>query len=375
MDNKTIQDARIAIVHDWAWAMRGGEAVLEVLCELFPKADLYMIFGDPKKLSPVIRERKICTTWLQKIPFIRKFYRYTYFLWPSAIEGFDFNGYDLVLTSSSCAAKGVITPYNVKQICYMHTPTRYAWDQSWEYFNPKNFSWWKRQVIPYFLNYLRIWDYTSSLRIDTLIVNSNTVWNRVEKYYKRKPDFSLNPPVDVDKFYSSDDREDYYLSVAPYEPNKGGRYLINAAIKYGFRLKLIGEGSMRKSLEKLAKKHKNIEFLGRVSNETKYELFSKARGFIMPGVEDFGITLLEALASGTPIVAYKKGGALDVVQDGVNGVLYSDQSEESLYGGIQNLEGLIEKKGVPRLEMRKYAGGFSRERFKAELMRIIEKSI
>lgn len=330
-----LKKLKVAIFHDWAWAMRGGENCLDVFCEIFPQADLYMIFGDKTKLWPNIQKHKFTFSFLQKFPFIKKYYRYSYFLYPIATESFCFNDYDLVLSTSSGASKGAITPYNVPHISYMFTPTRYAWDQYWEYFRPEHFTLWKRLVIPFFLVFLRVWDQASAQRPDYIIAISEIVKKRIEKYYKRKVDRIIYPPVDMKKAVLSEEKDDYYTAIAPFEPNKGGDLMINVAIKEKLKLVLIGDGSLRKKYEKLAKGYENIIFAGRVNDEEKNKILSKARGFLFCGVEDFGITVLEANACGTPVIAYAKGGAIETVIEGETGTFFYKQDVESLADAIK----------------------------------------
>lgn len=369
------ENLKVAIVHDWAYKMTGGEKVLEVICEMFPQADVFMMMGDATKLSKSIQAHKITFSFIQKIPFINKFHRYTYFLWPIAIESFNFNQYDLVISSSACAAKGVITGLDTKHVCYMHTPMRYAWDMTWTYFNPRNFSWWKRLVIPFFLTFLRVWDFASTARIDTLAVNSTTSLKRVKKYYRRDEATIVYPPVYVDMCKVSDKKEDYFVSIAPFEPNKRGDLVVEVAKKTGIKLKIIGKGSLMKSLQKSASGFNNIEFLGFISEEEKFNLISRAKGLFFVGIEDFGIVPVEAIASGTPVIAYAKGGALDTVIDEKTGVLFYEQSVEAIEEAIKRLDKAVEKSVFNVKYMRKFVEKFSKERFINEMYGLIENTL
>ncbi|MBD3329220.1 glycosyltransferase [Candidatus Dojkabacteria bacterium] len=373
---------KVAIVHDFAWKMRGGERVVETFCKMYPKADLYMLCGDKSSLSPEIRMHKITFSWLNGLPFIRKFYRYTYPLWPSAIESFDLNAYDLVISSSSVAAKGVLTNPDTLHVCYMHAAMRYAWDQTWTYFNPNNFAKWKLPIISYFLKNLRIWDVAAQARVDRLVANSNFTAARVRKYYKRKPDAVIFPPVKIPKLIppSHEDRkgEKYYVAISPFEPNKGGRLIIEFARLTGAHVKLLGDGSLKKELERDCRDCENIEFCGWVNENEKIKVLAGATALIFAGVEDFGIAPVEAMACGTPVVAYKKGGALDTViaEEGKTrtGTFFDVQSALSLAKAVEDLQKIWENGDIEPALIRDWTLSFDEGRFVKEISEFIENS-
>ncbi len=369
---------RVAVVHDWLLQARGAERVVESILELYPQADIFTLFYDEKRMIkefPILKGRKITTTWLNYLPFIKKIYKYTYFLWPMAIESLDFRGYDLVISSSACASKGIITGVDTPHICYMHTPMRYAWDQTFDYFNPENFSWWKRMVIPFFVHYIRMWDVTSTSRIDYLIANSDFIAKRVMKYYRREADEVVYPPVYVERADYTKKKSNYYFAIAPYEENKGGRLMVDAAIKYGFNLKIAGDGGLKKELEKKAKGYNNIEFLGYISEDAKWDYLAKAKGFLFCGVEDFGIVTLEAMASGTAAIALKKGGALSTVKDGVNGTFFNESTVEDFKEAMDRFEQLYNKGVFVPKDLNRYATGFNKEVFQKKIRNIVSKLI
>ena len=366
-NEKTPQNLKIAIVYDWLYRMAGGERCIDGLCEIFPEAEIFVMFGSEKELLPNMKGHKIHYSFLQKFPFLRKFYRYTYFLWPSAIETFKFEDFDIVLSVSHSVAKGVVVPENIPHISYVFTPMRYAWDMSYEYFNKKNFSVLKQLGINLFLPYLRFWDYYSSKRLRKVAVISKFAGSRVRKYYKMDYDRIINPPVDIENAVYSEILGDYCVAMAPFEPNKYGDVIIDAAKYSGFKLKLIGDGSMKKKLEKSAKGFRNIEFLGRVSEKEKFKILSRALGFITMGTEDFGIAPVEAQACGIPVIGYNEGGIKETVIDDKTGILLDNRTKESLSKAIEDLEIKLSMKYFDRKFIANHAKQFSKERYLKEM--------
>lgn len=369
----TENSPKIAIVTEWLWSFRGNEKVLDDLLDIFPQAEVYALFGDTRSFQQTknIKNKNINYSFLQKFPLIKKYYRYTYFLWPIAIEGFDFKEYDIVFSLSTSVAKGVITGVDTTHICYMSASMRYAWDLKENYFNKQNFSLWKRLVIPFFLNYLRVWDFSSNKRIDYLIANSNFTKDRVFKYYKQKVDAVIFPPVADPIILGSKKKSNYYYYNSALEPNKGIINLINCAIKYGFNLKVAGDGSLRNQVKKLAKRHKNIEILGWVTDEEKYRRMEECIAFIFPSIEDFGIVSLEAISVGTPVIALDYGGAKDTVIDGKTGILIKSQTPEDIYEGIKRLRKVKFEKNV----IRKHFEKFRFENFKKDILSVYNKFV
>jgi glycosyltransferase involved in cell wall biosynthesis len=355
---------KVAIVHDWLTYYAGAERALDAILETYPDADLYALFGNTKNFPESIRKKEVRYSWLNRLPFAKRFklYRYLYFLFPLAIEQFDFSEYDLVISSSFSVAHGVIVPHGVKHITYMYSPMRYAWDQYHQYFFTGLFSWWKKLVIPIFVNLLRMWDVSAINRSDKIVTISSFVSKRLEQYYSRKPDGVIHPPVDLKGAKVIKDKQDYYLSIAPFEPNKGGELLIKTAIETGINLKIIGRGTLEKRLKRLAKGNKNFEFLGYVDEKEKWKLVSNAKALLMAGIEDFGIVNVEALACGTPVIANAGGGALDTVEDGKTGVLFREDCVEGFKGAIKRFESM-------RFDVKymvKFAKKFEKEMFKEE---------
>ncbi len=317
---------RVALVHDWLTGMRGGEKVLEAIAALVPNAPIYTLVHVPGSVSGALEAHPIHTSFLQRAPGIGRHYRHYLPFFPSAIEDFDLGAFDLILSTSHAVAKGVIPPPGAYHLCYCHTPMRYAWDQEHTYF-PR-----RRGVIArlrqLILTALRVWDVAAVPRVDQFLANSRFVAERIARYYGRAAQV-LPPPVDVESFTcdqaearAQDDppSHEYGLMVTALAPYKRVELAIAACARLGLELRIIGTGPEMHRLERLAGPHTRL--LGRVDDDTLRRLYRRAGLFLQPGVEDFGIASVEALASGTPVVANRRGGILDIVEDGEHGVLY-----------------------------------------------------
>jgi len=355
---------RTALVHDWLTGMRGGEKVLEEMLDFFPAAPIYTLVHLPGRLSRKIERRTIHTSFLQGAPGIAKHYRRYLPLFPAAIEDFDLSGYDLVISTSHCVAKGVIPPPEAFHICYCHTPMRYAWDQEHAYFPRRHGP--VARLRSAVLTRLRTWDTASSVRVDLFLANSNFVADRIRRYYGRDAEV-LHPPVDTD-FYTPGDEPstsgDYLLAVAALSPYKRLAEAIGACESLGVELRIVGDGPQRAELEALAGPHTRL--LGHVDDTTLRELYRGARAVVQPAIEDFGITAVEALACGTPLIAQAVGGVLDIVRDGTDGTLYN--------GGQEALAAAIDKFGeflFNKLDARQRAEEFSQIRFQQRFESIL----
>ncbi len=341
----TKENPKIALVHDWLTGMRGGEKVLEAMCEIWPKADLYTLLHIPGKLSVPIERMNIHTSFIQKLPFAASKYRHYLPLFPTAIESFDLRGYDMVISTSHCVAKGVITAPHTCHISYLHTPMRYVWDLYEDYFGPQRVrSGLTRALIHLFAGYLRLWDAATANRVDAYASNSRFVAKRIAKYYRREATV-INPPVDVARYRPGKRVGDYYLIVSAMAPYKRLDLAVKAASAKGFALKVVGIGEDMKALKAIA--GPTVEFLGWRSGEELTELYRECRAFLFPGQEDFGITPVEAQACGRPVIAYASGGALETVRgvfpgekitDDATGVFFREQTPESLIEAIEFYE-------------------------------------
>jgi glycosyltransferase involved in cell wall biosynthesis len=354
---------RTAIVHYWLLNWRGGEKVLESLCRLLPDADIFTLFYDPRAVTPEIRRHKITTSFLNPL---RRQYRHLLPLMPLALEQFDLRGYDLVISSESGPAKGVLTSSSTRHICYCHTPMRYLWDLYPAYAK----EWipaWKRLLLAPVSNYLRLWDFASAARVDEFIANSENVRRRMQRAWRRDSRV-IYPPVAVENFYWREP-EDYYLVVSELVPYKRVDMAVRAFGRLGRRLRIVGDGPEFKHLKRIATG--DIEFCGRVSDVELRDLMARSRALIMPGEEDFGMTAVESLASGKPVIALGRGGALESVPtaEPLGGVLYDQAEEGQLVDAVRRFE-KIEAQVRPR-ELQAWADQFSEEQFLANMREVL----
>ncbi len=313
---------RVALVHYWLLGMRGGEKVLEAICRILPQADIFTLFYDPEKISPLIRSRNVHASFLNPL---RGCYQSVLPLMPLGLESFDLRSYDLVISSESGPAKGVITSSSTRHICYSHSPMRYLWELYPAYRYDFGRSTFARAVMAPFESYLRTWDYSTSARVDTFVANSWNVRKRLWRIYRRRASV-VHPPVAIHSF-SHAPSEGYFLIVSEMVAYKRLDYAIRTFSRNGRRLKVVGDGPEYRALRRHA--GANIEFCGRVPDAELRDLYSRCAALIVPGEEDFGITMVESLASGKPVIAVGKGGALEIVRDGC-GILYDEPDEASL---------------------------------------------
>ena len=353
---------RTAIVHYWLLNRRGGEKVLDALCRLLPDADIFTLFCDPESLSPAVRSHRIVTSFLNPL---RSRYRSLLPLMPMALESFDLRGYDLVVSSESGPAKGVITPSDARHVCYCHTPMRYLWDLYPAYRNEWTRSPWKRALMTPVANYLRLWDYSSAARVDRFVANSRNVQARIWKTYRRESEV-IYPPVDVSSFYCQP-AEDYALAVSELVAYKRIDTLVRCFSRSGRRLKIAGGGPEFRALRAIGSP--NVEFLGRVSDEELRELYARCRFFLLPGEEDFGITAVEALSSGKPVVALGRGGALETVPF-FGGVFYGAPEEDAIAEAIARLESMEES--IRPADLQAWARQFSEEEFTRRMSAVLK---
>ena len=361
----TLGNLRVALVHHWLVRMRGGEKVLEALCQIFPQADIYTLVFDPSELPASIRQHRITTSWIQKLPWAKKYYTQYLPFFPFAIEQFELSGYDLVISSEAGVSKGVLTRPETCHICYCHTPMRYAWSAYHVYLQAVH-SPFRRRLIPFVMNYLRLWDWVSSSRVDYYIANSQNVANRIRKYYRREAPV-IYPPVATTDFGQAGAIEDYYLAVGQLVPYKRFDLAVDAFNQLGRPLLIVGDGPEYSRLQRKA--GKNIKLLRRTSDEKLKECLSGGRALIFPGEEDFGMIAVEAHACGRPVIALARGGALEIVIPELNGIFFAEETASSLAEAVVRFES-IEAKFQPRI-IQETARPFREARFEREIRNFI----
>lgn len=345
---------RVALVHDYLNQYGGAERVLEALHDLFPTAPVYTSIFDPTTMPAAYRTWDIRTSFMQQLPAWRTQFRRYVALYPTAFERFDLSGYDLIISSSSAFAKGIIPRPGALHICYCHTPMRFAWRTD-DYVAREQINGIQAHLLPFLLNYLRIWDTVSVNRVDLFVANSHEVAGRIARYYRR-PAKVIPPPVDLPP-YEPQPPEEFYLAGGRLIPYKRLELAIEAFNRLRLPLKIFGDGRDRARLERMA--GPNIEFLGWVDEATRLDLFARCRAFIFPGEEDFGITPLEVLAVGRPVIAYAAGGALETLIEGVTGRFFYQPTAAALAAAVA----LSRTDTIDPLVLRRHAEQFSRERF------------
>jgi glycosyltransferase involved in cell wall biosynthesis len=349
---------RVALVHYWLLGQRGGEKVLEAIARLYPEADIFTLFYDPEAVSPYLRTREIYTSVLNPL---RKIHRALLPLMPLALESFDLRSYDLVISSESGPAKGVLTSAKARHVCYCHTPMRYLWELSAEY-RAHSRTALGQALFAISANYLRLWDYAAAARVDRFLANSRNVRQRIWKTWRRKAAV-VYPPVDVETFRHAPS-QDYYLIVSELVSYKRIDEAVRVFAQNGRKLKIAGGGPDFRTLKRSAAP--NIEFCGRVPDPELRDLYAHSSALIVPGEEDFGITMVEALASGKPVIALARGGAFEIVQNGC-GLLY----EESLESAIRKFERVEHLFDPALLTLR--AAEFSQARFAARFLEALNR--
>jgi len=355
---------RCAIVHYWLLGMRGGEKVVEALCRLLPEPDIFTLFYDPERVSPFLRSHRVTTSFLNPL---RRHHRSLLPLMPLALEHFDLRGYDLVISSESGPAKGVITAAQTRHICYCHTPMRYLWDLYPAYLHEWTRSPVKRALMATLTGYLRLWDQSSAAHVDEFIANSHNVQNRIWKAYRRDSDV-IYPPVAVEDFWTGVP-QDYYLIVSELVAYKRIADAVRYCSRTGRRLRIVGDGPQYRELRNLA--GPSVQFCGRVPDIELRKLYAHSRALLVPGEEDFGIAAVEALASGKPIIGVGRGGVLESAPR-INpraGFFYREAGDEGLRTAIEEFE--QEEQFLSPTAIRAHAMRFSEERFREEMSNVI----
>jgi len=320
---------KVALVHDFLIHNRGGERVFAEIAKLYPSADIFTLLYDERLFKEVFRERTVFCSPVQKFPFSNKYNRLYFLFYPLAIRTFDLRGYDLVISSSSMWAHAVLTMPETCHICYYHTPFRYLWHYHEEFLRrqPLPLRWPARCI----LSHMRRWDLSASQRVDYAIANSQEVRNRIFKYYNKDSEI-IHPPVRVEDFKVSREIGNFFLVVSALVAHKRVDIAVKAFTDLRLPLIVVGEGSERHRLQKMA--GPNVRFVGALSDDKVRELYSRCRAFLFPSADDFGMTPIEAQASGRPVIAYAAGGALETVEEGLTGVFFHQQTPEALVWAV-----------------------------------------
>ncbi len=317
---------RLALIHDWLNQIGGAEDVLEALVDLFPGAPVYTSMYAPDLMPPSYRSWDIRVTWMNRLPGVHRHHQPYLPLYPLAFQGLDLKGFDVVLSNKSGFCHDIRVPPGVTHICYCLAPTRYIWNLK-DYMEREQFPAPARALLPPLLGLLRRWDWEAAQRVDHLIAISTEVQKRIRQFYGRDS-VVIAPPVDTARFQPAGRPDDYFLIVSRLIPYKRIDLAVAAFNQLGLPLVIAGAGRDRDRLEAMA--HSNIAFLGRVDDARKAELMAGCRALIFPGLEDFGITPVQAQAAGRPVIAFAGGGALDTVQDGLNGLFFCERTPQSL---------------------------------------------
>ena len=355
---------KVAILHYWLVSMRGGEKVVEALCEMFPDAVIFTHVYDPEAVSETIRRHRVVTSFIQKLPAPTRLYKKYLFLMPVALDLLDLQDYDLVISSEAGPMKGAVTRPDAVHLCYCHSPMRYIWDQFHTY--RRNARWLTRVIMNLFVTRLRLWDTVTASRADEIVANSTFVAARIQKYYGRTAAV-IHPPVAVDDFAPSDVVEDFYLCFGQLVGYKRVDIAVDAFNISGRRLVIAGTGEAEPALRRVAKP--NVTFLGRTNDALARRLLGRCRALVFPGVEDFGLVPIEAMASGRPVIAYGVGGALETVVEGRTGTFFYTQTAAALNEAVDRYESMT----FHQDELRAHARRFDKPIFQAAIRLRIER--
>jgi glycosyltransferase involved in cell wall biosynthesis len=351
---------KVAIIHYWLVGMRGGEKVLEVLCDMFPQADIFTHVYVPEAVSETIRQHRVSTTFINSLPRAPRLYKRYLPLMPLALEQLDLRGYDLIVSSEAGPAKGIIPPPSALHLCYCHSPMRYIWNMFHDYRSQAG--WLSRLAMPSLAHYLRMWDTSSAVRVDRFVANSDTVAARIRRYYGREAEV-VWPPVDTEAFKPVPDRErgDYMLMVGELVAYKRPELAVEAFNQMRGKLVVIGGGEMLDLIRRRA--GPTVTVLGPRSFEELRHYYARCQALIFPGEEDFGIVPVEAMASGRPVIAYGAGGATETVIPKVTGLLFKEQTVEALTDAIEECRAI----DFEPQKIAAHARQFSRQRFVTQM--------
>lgn len=365
-----VKEKKIAIIHYWWMINRGGEAVISALLELYPHADLFIHVHDEELVNETIgsfHKGKVYNTFIAKLPFAKKHYQKYLPLMPMALEQLDLDEYDLIISNESGPTKGILSRPDAVHICYQLSPMRYIWDMHHEYMN--DLSGITKFIFRITSHYLRMWDRLSADKVDYFVPISRFVESRVTKFYRRESEEIIPCPVNSTHFDPSKKRKDFYLCLGQLVPYKKADMAVDAFNELGLPLKVIGDGALYKSLKNKARP--NVDIMGRQDFKVVKEALETCKGLIFPGVEDFGIVPLEAMAAGAPVIAYGRGGACDTVIHGKTGLLYENQTIEAIIESVQSIENGEVEFDVNVLK--EHAESFDKSVFKDRIKNLVDR--
>lgn len=373
LTTKQSGNLRVAIVHDFLVQWGGAERVLKELSDMYPEAPIFTLLYDEEKMRGMFKGKDIQPSYLQGFPrFLRKNYRWLLPFFPVIPETFDLREYDLVISSSGAWSKGIVTKLDTIHVAYLHSPMRWVWDYNEKYVKENKkimFSF----LLKFAFNYLRVWDRLAADRPDYLITNSAYTQRRIAKYYRRDCEV-IYPPVKVSSIEKAADKlsvDDFYLVVSRLSAYKKVEVVVEAFNKLGLPLVVIGTGEQEKYLRKISKE--NIQILGWQSDAVTQQYYQNAKAFIFPAEDDFGITPVEAMLCGVPVIAYRKGGVMETVREGVTGEFFDAQTPEVLADGVRRF--LNNENNYDKETIRKRGDEFSAERFRSEFKKFIDEKI
>jgi glycosyltransferase involved in cell wall biosynthesis len=357
---------KVAIVHYWLVGMRGGEKVVEALCEMYPQADIFTHVYVPEMVSEKIRQHKVIPTFINALPRAPKMYKTYLPLMPLALEQLDLRDYDLVISSESGPAKGIIAPAEALHVCYCHTPMRYIWNMYHDYRDGTGRL--KRLMMPPLSHYLRMWDVTSAARVDSFVANSTTVAKRIRRYYGANS-VVIHPPVDTGSFSIAPASElaDYYLLAGELVSYKRPDLAVRAFNDMKLKLVVIGGGEMLEEIRRLA--GPTVSVLGSQPFGVLREHYSRCRALIFPGEEDYGMVPVEAMASGRPVIAFGRGGAVETVAPGISGIFFKEQTVDAIIAAVRSLNNF----DIDSASIAKHAQQFSRNHFLEKMQAHIDR--
>jgi glycosyltransferase involved in cell wall biosynthesis len=356
---------KIAVVHDYFTQMGGAEKVAAEMYAMLDEASLFTTVALPQCMPPLVQNIPVHTSWMQKLPLIEKYYRLYFMLYPMGVSSLDLSGYDLVLSSSSGYAKGVQTDRDAMHVCYCHTPTRWVWNYD-NYSKRESFSSLQRTVLSQLIKVLKHWDKDAARQPDHFVANSQVVADRIKAAYGRSAEV-IHPPIDIDRFRASDEQEDYYVVLSRLVPYKRIDLAVKACTQLGKKLLVIGDGTNRRELERLA--GSTIKFLGRASDETVEYHVSRCKALLFPGEEDFGMAPLEVASAGRPTIAYRAGGAQETVVENVTGLFFDQQTSASLEDAILRFE----RQDWSPVELRRHSENFRVEVFQEKFSSFLNR--